>query len=78
MTSLTGPVYKTNSKGPITEPCGTPQVRENSSDLAQFMTTICFRFSRYDLSPFRAEPSIPYFVAEALNQHVMVDGIKGC
>ena len=50
-----------NSKGPKTEPCGTPQVIGSCSDITIPTDTYCFLFERYDENHFCAIPLIPLF-----------------
>ena len=39
-------IYRRNSNGPSTDPCGTPQVIVSSSDLSLKTDTNCFLFDR--------------------------------
>ncbi len=48
-----------NSRGPRTDPCGTPCLVYVGSDVIPLMETHCLLFVRYDLNQLFAEPLIP-------------------
>ena len=64
MRLLRGVVYMMNSKGPKTEPCGTPQEAENEEDLKPEAATMDVRDRRYERNQDRATSVMPNQVAK--------------
>lgn len=56
-----GVVYKVKSRGPRTEPCGTPVSKGEKSEESDPMRTQLLRLERYDVRKSRAGPLIPKF-----------------
>ena len=57
-------MYSKKSKGPRTEPCGTPDVTSVMSDRAPLTETRCLRFDRKDVIQLCVLiPVIPYEVS---------------
>ena len=54
-----GSMYIENSRGPKTDPCGTPYFTGITSDGTSFRSTKWYRSDRYDLNHFNACPWIP-------------------
>jgi len=63
-------VYMMNSKGPKTEPCGTPQSNENEGDLKPEAATKDVRDRRYERNQERATSVMPNQVVKRCNKIV--------
>ena len=63
MISESGVVYKTNSTGPSTEPCGTPNMRGEEEEAELLITTHWFLSGRYDQNHWRAVERMPKTVS---------------
>ena len=48
-----------NSRGPSTDPCGTPCLVYCDSEVVPLIETHCLLFVKYDLNQSLAEPLIP-------------------
>ena len=63
MMSESGVVYKTNSTGPNTEPCGTPNMTGEEEEAELLTTTHWFLSRRYDRNHWRAVERMPKTVS---------------
>ena len=59
---LSGEIYSEKSRGPRTDPCGTPDTQQEGSDETDPMHTVWVRLVRYDVSQARAVPLTPKLV----------------
>ena len=55
-------MYKVKSKGPKTEPCGTPHDVGNMSEKQLHILMACCLSVRYEVNQLRAVPDMPYHV----------------
>ena len=55
-------MYKVKSKGPKTEPCGTPHDVGNMSEKQLPIFMACCLSVRYEVNQLRAVPDMPYHV----------------
>ena len=55
-------MYKVKSKGPKTEPCGTPHDVGNMSEKQLPVLMACCLSVRYEVNELRAVPDMPYHV----------------
>ena len=55
-------MYKVKSKGPKTEPCGTPHDVGNMSEKQLPILMACCLSVRYEVNQLRAVPDMPYHV----------------
>ena len=55
-------MYKVKSKGPKTEPCGTPHDVGNMSEKQLPILMACCLLVRYEVNQLRAVPDMPYHV----------------
>ena len=55
-------MYKVKSKGPKTEPCGTPHDVGNMSEKQLPILMACCLSVRYEVTQLRAVPDMPYHV----------------
>ena len=63
MMSESGVVYKTNSTGPNTEPCGTPNMTGEKEEAELLTTAHWFLSRRYDRNHWRAVEQMPKTVS---------------